>query len=647
MDSGALILILLLLPIVGGVFSFLVDAQKSGWISSAFALLIFLFGVASFFQIPFGLELEAAWFSLGDRQFMVGILYDQLSAMMILVVSIVALAVSIFSIEYMKHDPAKNRYFGFLGLFAFSMYGIVLSSNLLLTFVFWELVGFSSYLLIGFWYSEEEPPKSAFKAFILNRIGDGGFLLSIFIAFAYFGTLNIQELVSVVASSGLENLALPGVLVFLLGFGLFLAAMGKSAQFPLQTWLPDAMTGPTPVSALIHAATMVAAGVFLLVRVFPLLSSDVLLVISIVGGITAFGGAFSAFAQNDIKKVLAYSTVSQLGYMVLAIGSGYPAAGFFHLVTHAFFKAGLFLCAGSIIHYFHEAYKEEHVDGQDIRNMGGMRKALPVTFWVFTICMLSLSGIPLFSGYLSKDLILLGLVSNGEIPFFVKLFAFASVFMTAAYMSRLYFQVFFGPKERTLFNQSLQVKLPLILLAVLSFWIVFVFNPFHAQTNWVLNVIDPVVQLGSFTTQPLTPIVSAALAVFGLFISYLYVERHLMEMPVELVKKVFYRLSRHHFYLDLVYRNILVVGVLWIGKALAWIDKNVIDFIVDWTAKGEVILANIIGWFDRFVVDGLVSASARFARFLGNRTRSFQGGSVQTYFTWALVGILVIFYFLN
>ncbi len=647
MGNAALILSLLILPILGGVVSYMVRPERSGLVSAGFALAILLNAVLLLTQPTFGSGLEVTWFEIGKHKFGLGLWYDQLSAVMTLVVAIVALCVSVFSIEYMKHDPAKNRYFALLGLFAFSMYGIVLSSNLLLTFIFWELVGFSSYLLIGFWFADAEPPKSAFKAFILNRIGDGGFLLAIFIAFVYFGTLNIEQLKEIVTTTGLENVGLPGSMLFLLGFGLFLAAVGKSAQFPLQTWLPDAMTGPTPVSALIHAATMVAAGVYLMVRIFPLLAPDVLYVIAIAGGITAFVGAFSAFAQNDIKKVLAYSTVSQLGYMIMAIGSGYPGAGFFHLVTHAFFKAGLFLCAGSIIHYFHENFKEEHIDGQDIRNMGGLRKALPVTFWVFTICMLSLSGIPLFSGYLSKDLIVLGVASSPTIPFFVKLFSFASVFMTAAYMSRLYFLVFFGEKHRERFRESLWVKLPLVLLSALSIWIVYVINPIHATPNWLLNMISPVVTLGTFANLPTVPFISVGLAISGLFISFLYIERHLMELLMELVQKIFYRLSRHHFYIDLLYRKILATGIVILGRVTGWIDKHILDFVIDWTAKMEVIVSNVVGWFDRSVVDGFVNVVARFARFLGNRTRSIQGGSVQGYFIWALLGVLLIFYYLN
>ena len=310
-------------------------------------------------------------------------------------------------------------------------------------------MGFSSYLLIGFWLQNEEPPKASFKAFIVNRIGDAGFLIGLFIILVFFKSFELPYLWSQFTTFGQpeEAIGISNGLLLVMGLGLFLGAVGKSAQFPLQTWLPDAMAGPTPVSALIHAATMVAAGVFMLVRVFPLLSIPVLDVIAFSGATTAFMGAFAAFAQKDIKKVLAFSTVSQLGYMVMSIGVGSPDAAFFHLVTHAFFKAALFLCAGSIIYFLHH-----ESDPQDMNKMGGLRKALPFTFTAYTVAMLALCGLPFFSGYFSKEAILSGTLqwitysSIGGVGWkvIVPLFAFLGVFMTAAYMGRQYFLVFFG-----------------------------------------------------------------------------------------------------------------------------------------------------------------------------------------------------------
>ncbi|MFY0625888.1 MAG: NADH-quinone oxidoreductase subunit L [Reichenbachiella sp.] len=645
MDNQLIILSILILPLIGGVIAYSFK-KWSGLIhvgSSGLTFILVIISISSIDQ----LGIETDWFNVGNISFDVGLWYDGLSGIMTLIVSIIALMVAVFSIEYMKHDGNQPKYYAFLGLFAFSMYGIVLSSNLLLTFVFWELVGFSSYLLIGFWYQKEAPPKSSFKAFIMNKVGDAGFLLGIFAAFICFRTLNIQNIIWEVNEVGLDGIGVAPLMIFLLGFGLFLAAMGKSAQFPLQTWLPDAMTGPTPVSALIHAATMVAAGVYLLVRVFPLLSPEVLQFVLVVGGITTFSGAFAAFGQNDIKKILAYSTVSQLGYMVMAIGAGVPLAAFFHLTTHAIFKAGLFLCAGSIVHYFHETNSDANFDGQDLRNMGGLRKALPYTFATFTVFMLALAGLPLFSGFLSKELILIGLVSNKEVPFFVVVFGFASVFMTAAYMSRLYFQVFFGEKERKYFQESFYVKGVVILLAVLSFWFVFSINPMDPSASWLTKSLQPIVgyvEMGHYT---MIPIISISLALFGMFIAYLYVDRHLMETQIEIVKKIFYRLSRHNFYLDQFYKSIFSKAILILANITYFVDKNVIDRLINVIAKSEVIISHVIGWVDRSIIDGLVSSVARIAMFTGSRTRSIQGGNVQVYFVWALIGLLSIFYFLN
>jgi NADH-quinone oxidoreductase subunit L len=645
MANPTIILLILLLPLIGGVVSYAVGSKRAGWVHVIASAVVLLLAVLAILGLSDSVLVKISWFQIGWVQFEVGLWYDELSAVMTLVVAIVALMVALFSQEYMNHDEGKSKYFAFLGLFAFSMYGIVLSSNLLMTFVFWELVGFSSYLLIGFWYQKEAPPISSFKAFIMNRIGDAGFLLGLSIIYAFFKTFDIQEVLT--QSGEASELGMTPDIIFLMGIGLFLAAVGKSAQFPLQTWLPDAMTGPTPVSALIHAATMVAAGVYLMVRMFPLLSIEVLQVMAVAGGVTAFMGAFAAFAQNDIKKILAYSTVSQLGYMILAVGAGFPMAAFFHLATHAFFKAGLFLCAGSVIHYFHETHHEEGFDGQDIRNMGGLRKALPYTFWAFTICMLSLSGVPLFSGYLSKEMILSGLVTADYIPFSIVLLGFASVFMTAAYMSRLYFQAFFGGKEQKLFQEASVVKISLGILSLLSLGVVFSLNPLNPNATWLSGFLRNVMDIQVMVHHPVLPVISIVLALFGLFVSYLYVDRHLMETPIHIVKKLLYRLSRHHLYLDHFYRLVVARGAMVLAKGLFWFDQKVVDRLIDLLAKTEVVIAHIVGWVDEFVVDGMVNLTARFARFLGNRTRRVQSGNVQYYFVWALIGVLAIFYFMN
>lgn len=633
---------ILVIPLIGGVISYTVGNKFSGFSLLCVFAIVFGLGLYSFFAVGEPVEVNTAWISFKSYSFDIGLRYDALAGVMVLVVAIVALLVALFSLEYMKHDEARARYFSLLGLFAFSMYGIILSSNLLLTFIFWELVGFSSYLLIGFWFNQEKPPLSSFKAFIMNKVGDSGFLLGIFIFFAYFKTLNIQELLT----SDLIH-SIPPEMLFLAGLGLFIAAMGKSAQFPLYSWLPDAMTGPTPVSALIHAATMVAAGVYLMVRVFPLLSTELLTVIGVFGGITAFVGAFSAFAQNDIKKILAYSTVSQLGYMIMAIGSGFPMVAFFHLVTHAFFKAGLFLCAGSIIHYYHETNHDHDFDGQDIRNMGGLQKVLPVTFLAFTICTLSLAGIPLFSGFLSKELILNGLIKS-DLPSFVVVFAFASVFMTAAYMARLYFKVFFGQSELgSKYSENVKVKIPLLILSALAIWIFYAINPFGPDHNWIAFSLDGLVTNPDAGHSFYTLVASITLASLGLVFSYLYVEKNAFVGLIGVCKKACYQLSNTSFYVDLFHRKVMAHGSMKLGQGLTFFDKKLLDGLVDGIAKIEVVLAYLIGWVDEYVVDGVVNLVAWQAKFVGNRVRSIQGGNVQMYFVWALFGFLIIVYFLN
>lgn len=609
----------------------------------AVELIIKYFGVETYYySIP--------WFTVAGFDYQVGVMLDKLSLVMIGVVSLVTLLVNIFSLEYMKNDPGKGRYFAFLGLFAFSMYGIVLSSNLLLTFVFWELVGFSSYLLIGFWFQNVEPPKASFKAFIVNRVGDAGFLIGLFIIFVFFRTFDFLGLYDQLDSFGVpkESVGISTGLLMFMGIGLFLGAVGKSAQFPLQTWLPDAMAGPTPVSALIHAATMVAAGVFMLVRVFPLMSIPVLDIIAVIGAITAFMGAFAAFAQNDIKKVLAFSTVSQLGYMVMSIGVGSPDAAFFHLVTHAFFKASLFLCAGSVIHFLHN-----ESDPQNMKKMGGLRKAVPFTFIAYTISMLALCGLPFFSGYFSKEAILSGTLewitysSMGGVGWkvIVPLFAFIGVFMTAAYMGRQYFLVFFGkvkwkdPKQK----ESWQIAVPVLSLAALSIWIFYSINPFHADT-FLMKVLNYKGSVGSehLINPFILGVVSTLLAASGLVVSYVFFYMKRGQSLLVKMKNNLEKLSSNNWYLDDVHDLLVVKPVLTIRSLSSQFDQKYIDGFVNGFGVLNVILSQILGWFDRSIIDGLVNLITSVSANLGNIARGIQNGKVQSYFVWAVVGLLLV-----
>ena len=352
------------------------------------------------------MDVTYPWFTIGEKTFSIGILLNDLSVLMQFIVCIIALPVHIYSRMYMKGDTGIHRYWMYLSLFCFAMLGLTISKNLLMMYIFWELVGFASYLLIGFWYTRDAALQANKKAFLVNRIGDLGFLIGIAILYTSFGTVDLIELFG---DKGIfaEQIDKNTGLITGAGICFFIGAMAKSAQFPLHIWLPDAMEGPTSVSSLIHAATMVAAGVFMLCSIFPLFNAQVLLFIAIIGTLTAISAAIFALAQYDIKKILAFSTISQLGYMMVAVGIGAWDAAMFHLATHAFFKCLLFLGAGAVIHEMN--HFKEHVklsfDPQDLRNMGGLRKYMPITFVLMSIGSLALAGFPLTSGFLSKDAI--------------------------------------------------------------------------------------------------------------------------------------------------------------------------------------------------------------------------------------------------
>ncbi len=410
-----------------------------------------------------GLQVEAnlRWIDLGKFTADAGILVDGMTAVMLVVVTTVSFMVHLFSVGYMHGDRRYERFFAFLGFFTFSMMGIVLSNSLLFLYVFWELVGLASYLLIGFFFHKASAAAANKKAFLTNRVGDFGFFMGILIFFTAYGTFNYLELFA-----AMQIDPLGGALLTWAGVGLFMGCVGKSAQVPLHIWLPDAMEGPTPVSALIHAATMVAAGVYMVARLIPLFDPNALLVIAYIGAITALLAATIAVVKTDIKRSLAYSTVSQLGYMVMAMGVGAASAGMFHLTTHAFFKALLFLGSGSVIHAVHT---------QEMPLMGGLRKKMPITFVTFFIATLAIAGVPLLSGFYSKDAILAGALAFGMtdahyVPFIMALLAAG---LTAFYMFRMLFQTFMGkPRDEERYSHAHEspwtMSVPLMVLAVLA-----------------------------------------------------------------------------------------------------------------------------------------------------------------------------------
>ncbi|WP_405758961.1 NADH-quinone oxidoreductase subunit L [Anaerovibrio slackiae] len=524
---------------------------------------------------------KVSWFHIGIVQIDMGVLVDPLTAMMLMVVTTVSLLVQIYSCGYMKGDPGYGRFFAFLSLFAGSMLGLVVAVNFLQLYFFWELVGLCSYLLIGFYYHKVSAREAAKKAFMTTRVGDFGLLLGILLLQLTFGTLDFQALQSAVPAYVVQcGTGFLTVIALL----LFVGPIGKSGQFPLHVWLPDAMEGPTPVSALIHAATMVVAGVYLVGRAMFLFAEVpvVMNFIAWIGGFTAIFAASIAITQRQIKRILAYSTVSQLGYMMLALGAGSLTSSFFHLMTHAFFKAMLFLSAGAVMHAM--------ADEADIFRMGGLRKKLPVTFAAMTIGVLAIAGIPPFAGFFSKDEILAAAAAVST-PLYV--LAVVTAFMTAFYMARLLFVTFMGePASREAYDHAHEVgwfmRLPLLVLAVLSVFSgmwghIFGFGEWvrfgaaaHEGIDWAIA--------GS----------STVLAVLAMGLAWkIYVAKSWDADELAARCGILYRLSFHKFYIDEIYAALIKVLVDGIARVLYWLDIYIVDGIVNGLG-GVVRLAS--GW---------------------------------------------------
>jgi NADH-quinone oxidoreductase subunit L len=537
-------------------------------LGSAFALALGVAGAV----VSGGISVEKPfiskinWFSITGLSVDWGVLVDPISAMMLIVVSLVAFLVAIYSVGYMHGDPGFSRFFAYISLFAASMLGMVLAVNLLQLFVLWELVGLCSYLLIGYYFYKVSAREAAKKAFMTTRIGDFGLLLGILLLQVLFGTLDFQELTArlpgFIASSGSGLLTVAAFLIFC-------GPVAKSGQFPLHVWLPDAMEGPTPVSALIHAATMVVAGVYLVARSYMLFAAlpNALTVVAWFGAFTALFAAVIALTQREIKRILAYSTISQLGYMMLALGVGSLTASMFHLMTHAFFKALLFLGAGSVMHALH--------DTADIFKMGGLKRSMKVTHATMGIAVLAIAGIPPFAGFFSKDEILLA-VSEVSLPLYS--IAALTAVLTAFYMGRMFFSVFYGepdPQQQP-HESGGWMLLPLVVLAVLSAvggivpfalgfgdWVRF--GPaHHTGINWAIA--------GSST---LLSIAALALA------WQMYGSKQLSADTVARKLPWLYTLSLNKFFVDEFYSRIRKVFVDGVGAVLYWIDVNIIDGLVN------------------------------------------------------------------
>jgi NADH-quinone oxidoreductase subunit L len=668
-------LTILLLPLIGFIVLIFFGKRfprQGDWFASATITVSLILSVylliTKLTTIPQeSVSHSLTWVTVGSFAVEFGIMIDNLAAIMLVVVTLISTLVHFFSMGYMKGDVRYSRYFATLGLFSFSMLGIVLTNSLLLMYIFWELVGISSYLLIGHWYEKKSASNAANKAFIVNRIGDFGMFLGIMILFTSYATFSFQGIFDAIEAGSLPF----GSTGWLTAAGLliFCGAVGKSAQFPLHVWLPDAMEGPTPVSALIHAATMVAAGVYLVARVFPMLTADALLIIAYIGAITALIAATIAVTQFDIKKVLAYSTISQLGYMIMALGVGAYTAGFMHLVTHAAFKAGLFLGAGSVIYAMHKSLHDldDHkTDAQDIRNMGGLKSKMPLTYATFLVFTLAISGVPFTSGFLSKDEILAGSLAFSSINghWLLPVIGFAVAGLTAFYMFRLLLLTFHGkPTDEKriegITESPLIMTVPLIVLATVSLFVFYSFNPFGAADGWFFAAIERPLSIVPELMQPAgntlfhdvlhdvhgtAMILSILIAAAGILMAFaVYHWKKISADKLAQKAGVFYSGAFNFWYFDEIYDRIFVNGLFLLTRISKWIDENIIDAIVNGTAVVARGISAISGWIDTNIVDGLVNATATTADRAGGLLSRVQTGKLQTYLVYIVFSFLVLF----
>ena len=607
-------------------------------LSSVFGSLL-ITGLATATLVGAEHPLEArlwSWMDVGRFQIDLSFTFDQLTAVLMLVVTGVGFLIHVYSTEYMAHDPGHWRYFAYLNLFIFAMSVLVLGASLPVMFIGWEGVGLASYLLIGFWFTDADKARAGKKAFITNRIGDFGFLIGTFFLFGAFGTadfFDLREIIEGVSSnevirSGLfRGFTVQTVATYACLF-LFLGACGKSAQIPLYVWLPDAMAGPTPVSALIHAATMVTAGVYLCCRVYFLfdvapVAADT---VALIGAVTALFAATIGLAQNDIKKVLAYSTVSQLGYMFLAVGLGGYAAAMFHVVTHAFFKACLFLGSGAVIHALHEE--------QDIQRMGGLRTRLPIVFWTFVLSTLALAGIPIFSGFFSKDAILAYAWQENRMLWG---FGFAAAGLTALYMTRLVCLTFFGEYRCTdahgrpvpVHAPHWPMRMPLVVLAVLATVAGFLNVPHvmsHEYGLWFDHFIEPAAESEHLHLEASTEYAlmgaSVAIALVGIVVGYAIYRNGpspmMQRMTGSGVGRFGYSMLYGKWFVDEVYQRLIISPLRMVSSLLATV-------------------------VDMWIIDGLaVRGSGLAVVTVGRLFSRLQSGSVQIYATVLVVGLALI-----
>ena len=656
------------LPLLAFLINFFLPGKASGWISTLtilFSCTLSALVFAKVWDTNHTVHEQQLWFTIGDTKVYAGILLNNLSVLMLLLVNVIALPVHIYSMAYMQNDENYDRYFAYLSFFCFSMLALVVVDNLVLFYFFWELVGFSSYLLIGFWFTRDKAVLANKKAFIMNRIGDIGLLTAIIILLAQYHTFDLVQLFAdkgLIAQSVIKSgiwlspvAQLPAIWQYIACGGIFLAVAAKSAQFPLHTWLPDAMEGPTSVSALIHAATMVAAGVFLLARVYPMFNQAELTVLACIGCFTAFMGATIALTQKDLKRILAYSTISQLGYMVMAMGIGAYASSLFHLVTHAFFKCLLFLVAGIVIHQMAHIRddNELNINPQNINYMGGLRKKLPFTFIAAVIGGLALIGLPLTSGFLSKDGVLVQAFewSEGRPAVYkvIPMFALLTTWLTAFYVTRMIIKVFFGELQVLKIKQDIKIhindrawlyRLPLLLLVFGCLFPLFSINPVAYENSWLFKgFTTPEALVTKSAYSIIIPVGVNIISIIVICSAYVnYTRRNIF-----LQNGFWYRLSVKEWFFDAIYNIIIVRPMLILSNAVFWSDRNIIDGFIKLLVKAYLLLSNLTAWIDRFIIDGFLNLLVIIVESIGNFARKFQNGKVQYYLFSMLAIILALF----
>ena len=600
--------------------------DRAHWIAVPAVLGSFVLAASAFFDIAQGTPVRLtlySWISSGSFQVPIGFYIDRLAAAMLLLVTIVSGLVHVYTIGYMRGDAGYARFFSYIALFTFSMLMLVMADNFLQLYVFWEAVGLCSYLLIGHWYERKAASDAAMKAFIVNRVGDFGFGLGVMLVFALFGTLQYERVFAQAASHAHETLNLlpfggawPVNVLTLLCLLLFAGAVGKSAQVPLHVWLPDAMEGPTPISALIHAATMVTAGVFMVARFATLynLSPTAMAVVAVVGGVTAIFAATIALTQNDIKRIVAYSTVSQLGYMMMACGLGAYTAGIYHLLTHGAFKALLFLGCGSVIIALHHE--------QDIRRMGGLKDKLPITYWTFVIGSLALAGFPLTAGFFSKDEILIGAWTAGPLGRTLTVVGLLTAFLTAFYSFRLVFVAFWGPSRvdphvaRQVHEPSPTMTMPLIVLAALAIVTGYLGIPGFLSPALPGPMSLPPAHEGAATFAIMA--LATVMGLGGIALAYVfYVLKPALPSVIAQQWSSLYAGSLHKWYVDELYE--------------AWFVRPTIEAAND-----------LWQWIDMRVIDAAVNGVAGSINLWSRALRLIQSGEVQHYALAMALGAVVI-----